>query len=617
MFDKFKDLSKKQKRDLKKLFLAAGLLILGVVFKGYKYFSLGALLIAYLIAGLDVLKLSAYNIKNGQVFDENFLMSIATLGAIGLGDYSEAVFVMIFYKTGEFFEDLAVGKSRKSIQSLLEYAPDEVRVLRDGEEEIVDPDEVEIGEIISVLPGEKIALDGEVTNGSSSLNLAFLTGESLPVDVEIGDQVHSGAINLSGHLEIKVSKTFDDSTVSKILELIEESSEKKSVLENFINRFSRYYTPIVVFSALFLGLVFPLIIGDAFGPWIKRALIFLVVSCPCALVLSVPLAFFAGVGKASREGILVKGSNYLEALARVETMVFDKTGTLTEGNFSIIEENSYSDDFDFKILAGSLESYSNHPIADSIRLKYGSDLKDEISDVKEVHGKGLVGTYKDKVLAVGNEKLLADYNIEAPETKNIGTKVYVAYDGKLLGSLVIADVIKDHSKEALSSLKDEGIKSLVLLTGDKDEVADQVGNYLGIDKIYSQLLPDDKLKILEDLLDKEGKSMVAFVGDGINDAPSIVRADVGIAMGALGTDAAIEAADIVLMDDNLNKLPRAIKIARQTLGTARFNVIFSLAVKILVLILSVFGLATMWMAIFADVGVMLIAVLNSMRLMKN
>lgn len=617
MLDSLKNLTKGQKRDLKKLFLAAGLLIIGIIFKGYKYFSLGALLLAYLIAGLDVLKTSIYNIKNGQVFDENFLMSIATLGAIGLGDYSEAVFVMLFYKTGEFFENLAVGQSRKSIQSLLEYAPDEVRVIRNGEDLIVDPDEVEIGEIISVLPGEKIALDGQVLKGSSSLNLAFLTGESLPVDVKEGDQVHSGAINLSGHIEIKVSKTFDDSTVSKILELIEESSEKKSVLENFINRFSRYYTPIVVFSALFLGLVFPLIIRAPFGPWIKRALIFLVVSCPCALVLSVPLAFFAGVGKASREGILVKGSNYLEALARVETMVFDKTGTLTEGNFSIIEENSYSSEHDFKRLAGSLESYSNHPIADSIRQKYGSDLKDEISDVQDVHGKGLVGSYQGKILAVGNEKLLADYGLEAPETKNIGTKVYVAYDGKVLGSLVIADVIKDHSKEALSALKDEGIKSLVLLTGDKDQVADQVGSYLGIDKIYSQLLPDDKLRILESLLQEDKKSMVAFVGDGINDAPSIVRADVGIAMGALGTDAAIEAADIVLMDDNLNKLPRAIKISRQTLKTASFNVVFSLAVKILVLILSVFGLATMWMAIFADVGVMLIAVLNSMRLMKN
>ncbi|MDO5027786.1 MAG: heavy metal translocating P-type ATPase [Bacillota bacterium] len=617
MLDKYKSLTKGQKSQLNKILIAGGLLILAFIVKDYQYFTLAALAGSYLLVGLDVLKLSLYNIKNGQVFDENFLMSIATLGAIGLGDYYEAVFVMLFYQAGEFFEDLAVGKSRKSIQSLLEYAPDQVRVLRHGKEEIVDPEDVNIGEIISVLPGEKVALDGQVIKGSSSLNLAFLTGESLPVDIGPADQVPSGAINLSGHLQIQVEKTFDDSTVSKILELIEESSEKKSVLENFINRFSRYYTPVVVFSALFLAILPPLIFNQAFGPWFKRALIFLVVSCPCALVLSIPLAFFAGVGKASRSGILVKGSNYLEALAKVDSLVFDKTGTLTEGNFEIIEENSYSQ-VDFRSLAGSLEAYSNHPIARSIEDKYGSKEKDQITEVQEIHGRGLVGTYQGKVLLVGNEKLLADYNIEIIQSQSLGSKVYVAYDQKLIGSLVIADIIKDGAKKALEDLRQAGVKNLVLLTGDKDQVGQEVGSYLGFDQVYSELLPADKLEIFESILEKSKKdSMVAYVGDGINDAPTIVRADVGIAMGALGTDAAIEAADLVLMDDKLDKLPRAIEISKETLATAKFNVVFSLGIKILVLILSVFGLATMWMAIFADVGVMLIAILNSMRLMKE
>lgn len=571
---------------------------------------------AYFVVGREVLITAFYNIKNKSFFNENLLMTIATFGALFLEEYSEAVFVMLFYKIGKLFESIAVGKSRKSIESLLEYAPEEARVLRNKEELVVYPDEVEVGEVLLVFAGEKVALDGLVLEGESSLNMAFLTGESLPVDVKPGDEIKSGSINNSGVLKIKVTREFSDSTVSKILELIEESSSKKSVLESFISRFAKYYTPAVVISAILLAFLPPLILAQPLSTWIRRGLIFLVVSCPCALVISVPLSFFGGIGQASKQGILVKGSNYLEALSMVDQVVFDKTGTLTEGSFEIIREISYSD-LNFRSLAGSIEAYSKHPIAESIAKKFGSSLKEQITDVKEIYGKGLVGQYQGRLVGAGNERLLVDLGLEVKEIDEVGTKVYVVLDQKIIGVLVIADVIKKDTKEGLSLLRKAGIKSLVLLTGDKKEVANKVGKSLGIDKIYSELLPEDKVKIFEEILEKkDDKKMLAFVGDGINDAPVLTRADLGIAMGALGSDAAIEAADVVLMDDKISKLSTAIKISKKTMQIARENIIFALGVKFLVLFFSIFGLTTMWMAIFADVGVMVIAIINSMRMIK-
>ncbi len=610
------NLTKHQKEDLIKIISAAFLLVLAVVLDVNFYIKLTLFLMSYFIVGGEVLLTALHNIRHGQVFDENFLMGIATIGALALGEYAEAVFVMLFYAVGELFESIAVGRSRKSIQTLLEYAPEEARVMRNGEEEIVDPEEVSKGETILVYAGEKIPLDGTILDGKSALNMAFLTGESAPIDVNVGDAVHSGSINISGVLKIEVTSEFEDSTISKILELIEESTEKKSVLENFITRFARYYTPAVVFAALALAFLPPLIIGGGFSKWIERALIFLVVSCPCALVVSVPLTFFGGIGRASNNGILVKGSNYLEALSMVDTFVFDKTGTLTEGSFEIAETISYSDE-NWKELAGSLESYSNHPIADSIMNSFGSEFSKDMTDVEEIHGMGLVGKYNGKTIAAGNDKLMEKFGLESVDVKTIGTKVNVIIDEKLAGIFIISDKIKDESKMALENIKQKGISELILLTGDKKEVAQDVASKLGIDKINSELLPDEKVLHFEEILEqKEKNKMVAYVGDGINDAPVLVRSDVGRAMGAVGSDAAIEAADIILMDDEISKIPLAIDIAKKTVKIARQNVILALGVKFGIMILGVFGIATMWMAIFGDVGVMVLAVLNSIRTMK-
>lgn len=609
-------LSKYQKRELAKIIFSSLLLIIAFLTNKSKEVEFALYMISYIVVGFGVLQTALFNIKEGQVFDENFLMAIATIGALLLGEYAEAVFVMLFYRVGELFESIAVGRSRQSIQSLLEYAPEEARVIREIEE-LVDPDEVEVGEIILVYSGEKIPLDGIVLEGSSSLNMAFLTGESLPIDVEKNSEVHSGSINLSGVLKIQVTKEFEDSTVSKILELIENSSQKKSVLENFITRFARYYTPIVVIAALLLGVIPPLLFNGVWSVWVERALIFLVVSCPCALVISIPLTFFGGIGKASKNGILIKGSNFLEALSMVDTVVFDKTGTLTEGVFQISKETSFSN-LNWKEIAGSLENYSNHPIAESIVKTYGNKLSKEITNIEEIHGMGLHGKLNGKIIGAGNEKLLKKFNIETEKIDSIGTLVYVFMEDKVLGVLEISDVIKEEIRnEGLSILKDSGIKKLVLLTGDKKEVGEYVGKKLQIDTVYSELLPEDKVTIFEKILASKSKNeMVAFVGDGINDAPVLTRSDVGIAMGALGSDAAIEAADIVLMDDKISKISLAKTISKNTVKIAKQNIVLALGVKFLVLGLSVFGLASMWMAIFADVGVMVLAVINSMRTLR-
>ena len=609
-------LSKYQKRELAKIIFSSLLLIIAFLTNTSKEVEFALYMISYIVVGFGVLQTALFNIKEGQVFDENFLMAIATIGALLLGEYAEAVFVMLFYRVGELFESIAVGRSRQSIQSLLEYAPEEARVIREIEE-LVDPDEVEVGEIILVYSGEKIPLDGIVLEGSSSLNMAFLTGESLPIDVEKNSEVHSGSINLSGVLKIQVTKEFEDSTVSKILELIENSSQKKSVLENFITRFARYYTPIVVIAALLLGVIPPLLFNGVWSVWVERALIFLVVSCPCALVISIPLTFFGGIGKASKNGILIKGSNFLEALSMVDTVVFDKTGTLTEGVFQISKETSFSN-LNWKEIAGSLENYSNHPIAESIVKTYGNKLSKEITNIEEIHGMGLHGKLNGKIIGAGNEKLLKKFNIETEKIDSIGTLVYVFMEDKVLGVLEISDVIKEEIRnKGLSILKDSGIKNLVLLTGDKKEVGEYVGKKLQIDTVYSELLPEDKVTIFEKILASKSKNeMVAFVGDGINDAPVLTRSDVGIAMGALGSDAAIEAADIVLMDDKISKIALAKTISKNTVKIAKQNIVLALGVKFLVLGLSVFGLASMWMAIFADVGVMFLAVINSMRTLR-
>lgn len=609
-------LSKGQREDLIKILISTFLLIAAVFIKDNFYIRLGFFLLSYLIVGGEVLLTALQNIRYGQVFDENFLMGIATIGALALGEYAEAVFVMLFYSVGELFESIAVGRSRKSIQSLLEYAPEEARVLRNDKEDVVDPEEVSLGETIIVFAGEKIPLDGKIIDGKSTLNMAFLTGESAPVDVSQGDIVHSGSININGVLKIEVTSEFEDSTISKILELIEESTEKKSVLENFIRRFARYYTPAVVFAALALAFIPPLIFGGGFAKWVQRALIFLVVSCPCALVVSVPLTFFGGIGRASNNGILVKGSNYLEALAMADTFVFDKTGTLTEGSFEITKEISYEEN-NWRELASLLESFSNHPIAESITKAYKTEVSKELTDVEEIHGMGLVGKLNGKTIGVGNDKLLERFNIKPVEVSEVGTKVNVIVDEKLSGIFVISDKIKKESKESLEKIKRAGVSELVLLTGDKKEVAESVSKQLGIDKVSYELLPEDKVSEFENLLrqKKEGKT-VAFVGDGINDAPALVRSDVGIAMGALGSDAAIEAADIILMDDKISKIPLAIEIAKKTVKISKQNVVLALGVKFGIMILGIFGIATMWMAIFGDVGVLVLAVLNSIRTMK-
>ncbi|MGX7205031.1 heavy metal translocating P-type ATPase [Enterococcus pingfangensis] len=575
--------------------------------------KLVAYLILYLWIGYDVLKTAATNIFHGEIFDENFLMAIATIGAIAIGEYPEAVAVMLFYQVGEFFQDYAVEKSRKSISSLLAIRPDSANLIQDGTVKKVAPKTIKVGDQILIKPGEKVPLDGIVKKGSSMLDTSALTGESVPRSIYPSEQILSGFINQSGQLTVEVTATFGESTVSKILDLVENASSKKAPAENFITSFARYYTPIVVGLAVLLAVVPPLVTGDPFYDWIYRALTFLVISCPCALVISVPLSFFGGIGGASKAGILIKGSNYIETLANVETLVFDKTGTLTKGVFEVQQVETTIDRNLFLHYVASAEQSSSHPIAQSI-VKYVDRPLLPVSELKEIAGFGISVMIETHHLLVGNEKLLAESQISFPVIDQIGTIVYVAMDGKYIGHLVIADELKDNVAAALEKAKELGVKRTVMLTGDNQGIADVIGKKIGIDQVYSELLPEDKVHHLEDELKREHKT--AFVGDGMNDAPVLARSDIGIAMGGLGSDAAIEAADVVIMDDQPAKIPVAIRIARKTMGIVKQNIVFAIGVKILVLILGALGFATMYAAVFADVGVTVIAVLNAMRCLK-
>lgn len=578
-------------------------------------------LTAYLIVGGDVVLKAVKNILNGQIFDENFLMSIATIGAFIIGEYPEGVAVMLFYQIGELFQDYAVNKSRKSIADLMDIRPDYANIKRGNKIIRVDPDEVKVGEIIIIKPGEKIALDGKVASGNSTINTSALTGESLPREVSEGDEVLSGCINMSGVITVKVSKEFGESTVSKILDLVENASSKKSESEKFITKFAKYYTPAVVIIAAFLAVIPPLILKDAvFYDWLYRALIFLVISCPCALVISIPLGFFGGIGGASAHGVLVKGSNYLEALSKTETVVFDKTGTLTKGVFNVTEivtEGITKEEL--LEMAAYAESYSNHPISVSLLKAYGKKIdSSKISDVEEIPGHGVKAAVYNKIILAGNAKLMKSKGIKYADSDNItGTIVHIAIDGIYKGYIVISDEIKADSKKAIENLKKLGIQKTVMLTGDSRKVGEKVAEELGLDLVYAELLPGDKVEKVEKLLAEKPKNKnLSFVGDGINDAPVLARADVGIAMGGLGSDAAIEAADIVIMNDEPSKIATTIKIAKKTLNIVRQNIFFALIVKLIVLILGAGGIATMWEAIFADVGVSVLAILNAMRAMK-
>lgn len=585
-------------------------------------------LAAYAIIGGDVVKNAVKNIGHGQIFDENFLMVIATVGAFFVGDYPEAVAVMLFYQVGECFQSYAVNKSRKSIAALMDIRPDYANVLRDGEEKEVDPEEVAIGETIVIKPGERIPLDGTILTGSSALDTMALTGESLPRDVETGDEVISGCINLSGVLEVKVNKEFGQSTVAKILELVENASSKKAESENFITKFAKYYTPIVVFCALALAVIPPLILSGGWSMWIYRALTFLVISCPCALVISIPLSFFGGLGGSSKAGILIKGSNYLEALADAEIVVMDKTGTLTKGNFAvtkILTEEGVSKE-ELLELAAYAESYSTHPISQSLTKAYqdtGKGLsKERLGTVEEIAGHGVKAVIDGSTVLAGNEKLMKkeQVSIGTKWQKEVmaGTLVHVAKDGRYLGAAVIADEIKPDAKEAVAGMKAMGIKQIVMLTGDRKEAAEHVAEQLGITTVYAELLPGDKVDRVEELFgQKSEKGKLLFVGDGINDAPVLARADIGIAMGGLGSDAAIEAADIVIMTDEPSKIAKAMKISGKTLRIVKENIVFAIGIKVLVLLLAAFGMANMWAAVFADVGVAVIAILNAMRALKT
>ena len=571
-------------------------------------------IVPYLVIGYDVLWSALRNIFHGQIFDEKFLMAIATIGAFATGEYPEASAVMIFYQIGELFQGIAVGKSRKSIAALMDIRPDFANVIRDGKENNVSPEEVTIGETIIVRPGEKIPLDGEIVDGETSVNTAALTGESLPVDKRKGDKVISGTINLSGAIYIRTESTYGESTVSKILELVENSSEKKAKAENFITKFARYYTPAVVISAILLAVVPPLFIGE-WSVWINRALIFLVVSCPCALVVSVPLSFFGGIGGASRDGILIKGANYLEVLSKVDTVAFDKTGTLTRGSFSVtaIHPSKISEEVLIDI-AALAESYSTHPVGESIVAAHKGDIdKTRIGSINELSGKGISAVIDGKNYYVGNGKLMKEVGAEYHECHLSGTIIHLSQEKEYLGHIVINDKVKEDSREAITELKKLGVSKTVMLTGDNKSVAEKVAGDTGVDEFYSGLLPAQKVECVEKLL-SDGRKL-AFVGDGINDAPVLSRADVGIAMGALGSDAAIESADIVLMDDKPSKIPTAIKIARKTMRIVRENIWFSLIIKALILILTAVGFTNMWIAVFGDVGVLIIATLNAMRAM--
>ena len=577
-------------------------------------------IIAYVIVGFEIVRKAIRNIIRGKVFDENFLMTVATIGAFGIGEFPEAVAVMLFYQVGELFQSYAVDKSRKSISNLMDIRPDFANVERDGKIEKVDPDDVKIGEIIIVKPGEKIPLDGYVIEGQSSLDTKALTGEALPREISEGEEVLSGSINLNGVIKIKVTKEYGESTLSKILDLVENASNKKSKSENFITKFAEYYTPIVVAIAVILAVIPPLIIKDAtFSDWLYRALSFLVVSCPCALVISIPLSFFGGIGGASKMGVLIKGSNYLEQLANTEIVVFDKTGTLTEGVFEVqkVEAIDISKEELLRLTAYA-ENYSNHPISLSVKEAYNKEIDEkEIIEAQELSGMGISAKIGERNVLVGNEKLMNEKQINFTKYDGIGTILYVAIDGKYAGYIVIADKIKEDSKRAIKNLKKNNIKQTVMLTGDRKDVGENVAKELELDKVYTELLPDGKVQKVEDLLkEKSEKGKLAFVGDGINDAPVLALADIGIAMGGLGSDAAIEAADVVLMTDEPSKIVDAIHLSKKTMRIVKENIIFAISVKILVLILSAFGLSTMWEAVFADVGVSIIAILNALRILR-
>ena len=614
-------MNKKQKKMLIRIIIAAVLIVVFSLLPAEGYLRFVLFMIPYLVIGYDILKKAFKGILNKQVFDENFLMAVATVGAILLGDYSEGVAVMLFYQIGELFQSYAVGKSRRNISELMDIRPDYANIEKDGTLEQVDPDEVEIGTIIVVQPGEKVPIDGVITEGTSTLNTSALTGESLPRDAKAGDEVISGCINMTGLLKIRTTKEFGESTVSKILELVENSSSRKSKSENFISKFAKYYTPAVCYGALALAFIPPivlLIMGKPamWGDWIYRALTFLVISCPCALVISIPLSFFAGIGGASNQGILVKGSNYLETLAQTKYVVFDKTGTMTQGVFEVsgIHHNEMPDE---KLLeyAALAECSSSHPISKSLQKAYGKPIdRNRVTDIEEISGNGVIAKVDGMSVAAGNTKLMNRLGIAYQDCHHVGTVVHMAIDGKYAGHILISDIIKPHAKEAIAELKKAGISKTVMLTGDSKRVADQVAEELGIQEVYSELLPADKVSRVEELLNqKSEKDKLAFVGDGINDAPVLSRADIGIAMGALGSDAAIEAADIVLMDDDPLKISKAIKIARKCIRIVYENIYFAIGIKVLCLILGALGIANMWMAIFADVGVMIIAVLNAIR----
>ena len=623
-------MNRKQKKNLIRIIIAAVLLIFLKLVSLPAWLSVVLYLAAYIVIGYDILRKAFKGILNKQVFDENFLMAVATVGAIALAvyersaDLSEAVAVMLFYQIGELFQSYAVGKSRRNISALMDIRPDYANIEKDGQLERVDPDEVEIGSVIVVQPGEKVPIDGTVIEGTSSLNTSALTGESLPRDVAVGDEIISGCINMTGVLKIRTSKAFGESTVSKILELVESSGARKSRAESFISRFARVYTPVVCYSALALAVLPPVIrlimgMGGEWSTWIYRALTFLVISCPCALVISIPLSFFAGIGGASHEGILIKGSNYLETMSQVKTMVFDKTGTLTQGVFEVsgIHHSAIEDEklIEYAALA---ECASSHPISQSLRRAYGKEIdRERVTDIQEVSGKGVIAKVDGVSVAAGNDKLMAQLGIEAIPCRSVGTVIHIAIDGKYSGHILISDVEKPDAKDAIAALKRAGVTKTVMLTGDTDRVAQYTAKNLGVDEVYSELLPVDKVDKVEMLLSKlEGRGKLAFVGDGINDAPVLSRADIGIAMGAMGSDAAIEAADIVLMDDDPMKIAKGIKISRKCIRIVHENIVFALVIKFACLLLGALGIANMWAAIFADVGVMVLAVLNAIRALR-
>lgn len=618
----------KQKKMLIRIIIASVLLIALALSPVTGYLRLALFLIPYFIVGYDILLKAAKGFTNGRIFDENLLMTVATLGAIAIalydntGDYTEAVAVMLFYQIGEWFQGYAVGKSRKNISELMDIRPDYANIEKDGQLVKVDPDEVQIGDIIVVQPGEKVPIDGVVIEGESSLNTSALTGESLPRSVSVDNEITSGCINLSGLLKIRTTKLFGDSTVSQILELVENASSRKSRSEAFITRFARVYTPIVFFSALALAVIPPLVrllgmgLDAQWDDWIYRSLVFLVISCPCALVISIPLSFFAGIGGASNQGILVKGSNFLENLSETNVLVFDKTGTLTEGVFEVVAiHHNKLEEKKLLELAALAESASSHPISKSLQKAYGLPLnRDRVKDIHEISGQGVVAKIDDMEVAAGNEKLMKSLNVEAIACHSVGTIVHIAINGEYHGHIVISDRIKAHAKETIRAVKKAGIQKTVMLSGDSRKVAEHVAKELGIDEVRSELMPADKVRIVEELLEQnKSRGKLAFVGDGINDAPVLSRADIGIAMGAMGSDAAIEAADVVLMDDDPLKIAKGIKISRKCLAIVKENIWFAIGIKVACLILGAFGIANMWMAIFADVGVMILAILNAIR----